>query len=85
MNRPIAATILAILAVIAGVIAILDVLRYLGLLPILQLGEMEFFGISILGAILAGIVALIWFGVARGLWNLDPQSWTFVVVIAMYT
>ena len=83
MNRPIAATLLAILAVIAGIVAILDVLRYLGLLPIASLGPLNFHGISILGAILAGIVALIWFGVARGLWNLDPQSWMFVVVIAI--
>ena len=83
MNRPLAGTLLAILAVLAGIVAILDVLRYLGLLPIASLGPMEFFGVSVIGAILAGIAALIWFWAARGLWNLDPQSWTFVVVIAI--
>ena len=83
MNRPLAATILAILAVLAGIVAILDVLRYLGLLPIVSLGPMEFFGVSIIGAILAGIAALIWFWAARGLWNLDPEAWLFVVVIAI--
>jgi len=83
MNRPLAATILAILAVFAGIIAILDVLRYLGLLPIASLGPMKFFGFSFIGAILAGIAALIWFWAARGLWNLDPEAWLFVVVIAI--
>ena len=83
MNRPLAGTILAILAVLAGIVAILDVLRYLGLLPIASLGPMKFFGVSVIGAILAGIAALIWFWAARGLWNLDPQTWLFVVVIAI--
>jgi len=83
MNRPLAVTILAIVAVIAGLLAVLDVLRYLGFLPIVALGPLEFFGVSILGAILAGIVAVIWFGVARQLWSLDPRGWLFVVVIAV--
>ena len=83
MNRPIAVTILAILAAIAGILAVLDVLRLLGILPIAALGPMNFFGVSIIGAILAAIVAIIWFWAARGLWNLDPQAWLFVVVIAI--
>ena len=83
MNRPIAVTILAVLAAIAGILAVLDVLRLLGILPIAALGPMNFFGVSILGAILAAIVAVIWFWAARGLWNLDPQAWLFVVSIAV--
>ena len=83
MNRPVAVTILAILALIAGILAVLDVLRLLGILPIGSLGPINFFGVSILGAILAAIVAVIWFWAARGLWNLDPQAWLFVVVIAV--
>jgi hypothetical protein len=82
MNRPIAVVILAVLAVIAGILAVLDVLRFLGLLPIAALGPVNFFGVSILGAIMAGIVAAIWFWAAAKLWNLDPQGWLFVVVIA---
>ena len=83
MNRPIAVTILAILAAIAGLLAVLDILRYLGILPLASLGELDFFGTSILGAIMAAIVAAIWFWAARGLWNVDPQAWMFVVAIAV--
>jgi hypothetical protein len=83
MNRPLAVTLLAILAAIAGILAVVDVLRYLGLLPIAALGPVDFFGVSILGAIMAGIVAAIWFWAAVRLWNLDPQGWLFVVVIAI--
>ena len=82
MNRPLAVTLLAILAAIAGILAVVDVLRFLGLLPIVALGPVDFFGVSILGAIMAGIVAAIWFWAAAKLWNLDPQGWLFVVVIA---
>lgn len=85
-QRPFAVTLLAIIAGLAGVVAVLDTLRYLGLLPftIPFFGtEVSFFGVSIFGAILAGIVAVIWFWAAGKLWNLDPQGWTFVVVIAI--
>ena len=83
MNRPVAVTILAILAIIAGIVSILDVLRYLGLLPIAALGELEFFGVSILGAIMAAIVALIWFWAAKMLWTLDARGWLFTVSISL--
>jgi hypothetical protein len=83
MNRPFAATLLAIIAFIAGILAVIDVLRLLGILPVVSLGPMNFFGVSIIGAIMAAIVAVIWFWAARGLWNLDPQAWMFVVVIAI--
>lgn len=82
MKRPIAVTVLAILAVIAGLLAVLDVLRYLGILPLASLGEIDFFGTSILGGIFAAIVAAIWFWAARGAWNLDPQAWLFLVSVA---
>jgi hypothetical protein len=82
MNRPIAVTVLVVLAVIGALLAVLDVLRYLGILPLASLGEIDFFGTSILGAIIAAIVAAIWFWAARGAWNLDPQAWLFMVSIA---
>lgn len=83
MKRPVAVTVLAILAVVAGIVAILDVLRYLGLLPIAALGELEFFGVSFLGAIMAAIVAGIWFWAAKMLWTLDPRGWLFTVSISL--
>jgi hypothetical protein len=78
MKRPFAVTLLAILAAIAGILAIVDVLQYLGWL----FSPLNFFGGSIFGAILAGIVALIWFWAAQKLWTLDPQGWLFTVSIA---
>ncbi len=85
-QRPFAVTLLAIIAGLAGIVAVLDTLRYLGILPfnIPFFGtEVSFFGVSIFGAIMAGIVAVIWFWAAAKLWALDPQGWSFVVVIAI--
>jgi len=86
MKRPFAVTLLAIVAVIAGIIAVLDVMRYLGFMPFtipFMGSEVGFYGFSIFGAIMAGIVAAIWFWAAGKLWSLDPQGWSFVVVIAI--
>lgn len=83
MTRPVASVILTVLAVVAGCFAVLDVLRYLRLLPVAVVGEVSFYGFSLLGALLAGIVAVIWFWVAGRLWNLDPRGWLFVVCIAV--
>jgi hypothetical protein len=83
-HRTAAVTILAILAVIAGVIAVVDTLRYLGLLPIAEVLGMHFFGVDWLGAILSAVLALIWFAVARQIWNLDPRGWLFVILMAAF-
>lgn len=86
MKRPFAVTLLAIIAVIAGIIAVLDVLRYLGVMPFIipfMGNEVTFYASNIFGAVMAGIVAAIWFWAAGKLWNLDPQGWSFVVVIAI--
>jgi hypothetical protein len=74
VNRRIAATVLTVLAVIAALLVVLDVLRYLGILPLASLGEIDFFGTSVLGAIIAAFVAAIWFWAARGTWNIDPWA-----------
>lgn len=78
MQRTAAITILAILAVIAGIIAIVDVLRYMQWI----FSPLSFLGTPILGAILSGLVAIIWFWAAARIWNLDPQGWLFMVSIA---
>jgi hypothetical protein len=81
-SRPIGVTILAILAILAAILAIIRTLQMLHLWPI-WLGPVRFFTFDLLGAILWGILALIWIWVVRGLWNLDPQVWLFVVVLAV--
>ena len=76
---------LAILAVVAGILAIYYALRLIGIIqPDSLFGQLAFafFGADWLGAILYVILALIWFWVARMLWNLDPQGWLFVVILA---
>jgi hypothetical protein len=83
-HRTFAITLLAVVAVIAGLLAVWDTLRYLGLSPY-NIGAFSFFGnINWLGALFSGIVAVIWFSVASQLWNLNPQGWLFVVVIAVF-
>ena len=88
-HRPYAVTFLAIVAFVAAMLALLDVLRYMGWLPITVstvLGDMRFVlpSANWLGAVLAGINALVWFVVARWLWRLNPSGWLFVVVIAIF-
>ncbi len=82
MKRPFAATILAVIAVFAGIVAIFDTIRYLGILPAATFGSLNFYGGSLFGALLAGVVALIWFGVAAQIWRLDSRGWVFMVAIA---
>ena len=80
-KRPFGVTLLAILAVIAALVSFYHALQFLGILPF-SLGPLDFFGVSLLGAFFAGIVGLIYFWVARSLWNLRPQGWLFAVSIA---
>jgi len=78
--------VLIVLAVVAGLLDLLDVGRYLGWLPVATLGPLNFFieSANWLGALFAAIVAVIWFVVAKWLYDLNPQGWIFVVVIAIF-
>jgi hypothetical protein len=78
MKRTAAIVILSVLAVVAGIAAVIDVLRYMEWL----FSPLSFLGSPVLGAILSGLVAAIWFGTAVRIWNLDPQGWLFMVAIA---
>mgnify|MGYP003573286980 CR=1 FL=1 len=81
-NRPIGVTILAILAAVAAVVAIIHTLQMLHLWPI-SLGPVRFFTFSLIGAILWGITAAIWIWLVRGLWNVDPSAWIFIVIVTI--
>jgi hypothetical protein len=85
-HRTAAVVILAIIAVIAGIWNVMDTLRYLGLIPVVEVMGfgLKLFNVNWLGAILSGIVAAIWFSVARQVWNLDPRGWLFIVFIAAF-
>ncbi len=78
MKRTAAIVILAVLAVVAGIVAVVDVLRYMEWL----FSPLSFLGSPVLGAILSGLVAAIWFASAVRIWNLDPQGWLFMVAVA---
>lgn len=78
MKRTGAMVILAIIAVAAGIVAVIDTVRYLEWL----FSPLSFLGTPVLGAILSGLVALIWFATAVQVWNGDPRGWLFIVSIA---
>lgn len=78
MNRTAGIAILAVIAVIAGIVALVDTIRYLSF----AFSPLSFIGAPWLGAILSGLVALIWFWAASRVWNVDPQGWLFMVSIA---
>lgn len=82
-KRTIWIDLLTLLAVLAGVAAVLDTLRFLGILPVPDTWALQLYDRSWLGALMSGLVALIWFTTASQLWNLDARGWIFVVVIAI--
>ena len=81
-KRPIGVTILAILAGLAAVVAIIHTLQMLHLFPIL-FGPVRFFTFNLIGAILWGAMAAIWIWLLRGLWNVDPSAWMFIVILTI--
>jgi hypothetical protein len=82
-KRPFGVTLLAILAAVAAIVAIIHTLQLLHLWPI-WIGPMRFFTFDLLGAILWGILALIYIWLVRMLWNVDPQAWLFLVVLSAF-
>jgi hypothetical protein len=85
MSRTLALGILGALAAVLGVLHAFDVLLYLGIVTPALPGETAFFGVHWLAAILAAVVSWIWFWAAGGLWRGDPEAWTFVVIVAVFT
>jgi hypothetical protein len=82
-HRPIGISILAVLAAIAAILAAIHTLQYLHLFPFV-LGPMTFFGFDLWGAILWALTTFVWVWVAVQLWNVNPQGWTFLVLIAAF-
>ncbi len=80
-NRPIGVTILAILAGILFVLNAIITLRFLGFLPFI--GPLDTRIFNLWYALLYGLLAYIWFWVARMLWQVDPQGWMFVAFLSV--
>lgn len=81
-HRPIGVTILAILALIAAVVNGYHALQYMGLFPI-TLGPISFFNINLLGSLGYIALAAIWVWVFTKLWALNPQGWSFMVILSV--
>lgn len=80
-ERPLGITILAILALIGAAGALIVTLQMLHLLPI-YIGQLHFWTFDFWGALLWGILFLIYLWVFRMLWNVNPQGWLFMVIIS---
>lgn len=80
-HRPFGITILAILSGLAAIIAAIHTLQYLHLFPFF-LGPMMFFGFDLWGALMWGLMTVIYVWVTSMLWNVDPQGWLFLVILS---
>lgn len=80
-NRPFGVTLLAFLAGLAAAVAIFHTLQFLRILPF-NFGVLRFYQFNLLGAILWGLMALIYIWLVRMLWNVNPQAWLFIVVLS---
>jgi hypothetical protein len=81
-HRPFGVTLLALLAGAGALVNIWQTLQMLHILPI-SIGDSRFFTFDLVGAILFGLLALIYIWVFLMLWRVDPQGWLFVTVLAM--
>ena len=81
-HRPFGVTLLAILALLGAAAAGIHTLQMLHLWPI-NFGPVKFFTFDLFGALMWGILVLIYLWVFRMLWAVDPQGWLFVTVIAV--
>jgi hypothetical protein len=80
-HRPFGVTLLAIFALISAFFAAWHTLQMLHILPF-RFGEYRFFGFDLFGAIMWGLMFLIYLWVFKMLWNLEPSGWLYVVVLA---
>lgn len=82
-HRPVGVTLLTILAGLAAVAALWHALQMLHLLPF-KMGEHSFWGYDPIGALLWGFMCVIYLWLARILWNVEPQGWLLMAVIAAF-
>jgi hypothetical protein len=82
-QRPVGVTVLAVLAGLAAVVALWHALQMLHILPF-GMGEHRFWGFDPIGALLWGFLGGIYVWLVRALWQLDPQAWFFLAVIAAF-
>lgn len=84
-ERNSAVLVLVGLATIAGFLDVLDVVRYMGWPQVTDMASLNFSipGASWLGALLSLIIGVIWFVVAKWLYDLNPRGWKYAIVLAI--
>lgn len=86
MNRPIGVTLLAVGAGLAGLYQIWRILVFAGIANFTVIGQPVEFNEPQWGYIFwSAILALIWFWVAAGFWNLRAYAWSFGNFISLFT
>jgi len=80
-DRPFVITLLAIFALLGAAQAFFVTLQMLHILP-MSIGELHFWTFDFWGALMWGILFLIYLWVFRMLWNVEPQGWLFLVIIS---
>ena len=86
MHRPIGITLLAVGAGLAGIFEIWRALVFVGAVSFSFVGKTVSFDTPQWGpAFWAVLIALIWFWVAAGFWNVRVYAWTFGNFIAIFT
>ncbi len=86
MHRPIGVTILALAAGVAGLFEIWRALVFAGVASFTFIGKPVSFDEAQWGSVFwAVILALIWFWVAAGFWNLRAYAWSFGNFISLFT
>ena len=86
MHRPIGVTLLAVAAGLAGIFEIWRALVFVGAVSFSFVGKTVSFSDPQWGpAFWAVLMALIWFWVAAGFWNLRAYAWSFGNFIAIFT
>jgi len=86
MHRPIGVTLLAIGAGIAGLYELYRMLIFMGVVSFNFVGKEVSYPSAQWGmAFWALLIALIWFWVAAGFWNVRAYAWQFGSFIAIFT
>jgi hypothetical protein len=80
-SRPFGVLVLEALTLLGALAAAINALQFLHILPGAY-GPLAFFGFDLLGALLSVLLAAIYLWLAKMLWDLEPQGWLFVVIMA---
>jgi hypothetical protein len=86
MHRPIGVALLAVGAAVAGLYELYRMLIFMGVVNFNVIGKEVSFQEAQWGqAFWALIIAVIWFWVAAGFWNVRAYAWSFGTFIAIFT